>query len=91
MREYTIETLEALPEVWGGEMRQEILATALSPLHREAGLKLTHPRTNLLCLETEGGSPISYFDAKGATIQEIHGAADNWMMHTDVISYVGGK
>jgi len=72
-------------------MRQEILATALSPLHREAGLKLTHPRAHLLCLETQGGSPISYFDAKGATIQEIHGAADNWMMHTDIISYIGGN
>ena len=70
-------------------MRSEILATALSPLHREAGLKLTHPRAHLLCLETQGGSPISYFDAEGGTIEQIRRVADCWMKETDAISYAG--
>ena len=91
MWKHPAETLETLPQMRRGEMRQEILTGALKPMHREAGLKLTHPRAHLLCLETQGGSPICYFDAKGATIQEVHAAVNNWMMYTDIISYIGGK
>lgn len=68
-------------------MRSEILDKALSPTHRQAGLKLTNPRPHLLCLETGGGSPISYFDAVGGKIADIHRVADTWMKETDAISY----
>jgi hypothetical protein len=71
----------------GGQMRQAILKGALLTQHREAGLKLTHPREHLLCLETGGGSPISYFDSKGVTVAEIRKTADTWMKETDACSY----
>jgi len=72
-------------------LRQEILKGALLTQHRQAGLNLTHPRPHLLCLETQGGSPISYFDSKGVTVEEIRKTADNWMKETDAISYVGAS
>jgi hypothetical protein len=70
-------------------LRQEILKGALLTQHRQAGLSLTHPRPHLLCLETQGGSPISYFDSVSATIEQVRKVADTWMMETDAISYVG--
>jgi len=69
-------------------MRQEILKGALLTQHREAGLRLTQPRAHLLCLETIGGSSISYFDSKGATVEDIRKTADDWMKETDSVSYI---
>jgi len=69
-------------------MRSEILTGALQPIHRQAGLKLGQPHGNLIALMNMHGREIAYF-ATQATIESIRKAADNYMMETDLISYVG--
>ena len=90
MWKHPAETLEALPQMRRGEMRQEILTGALKPMHREAGLKLGQPHGNLIALMNMHGREIAYF-CTNVTIQDIRKAADNYMMETDMISYVGGN
>lgn len=68
----------------------EITTDALLKAHRDCGLKLVYWKGNIIRLQTRRGSPVAYF-AKDASIHEIRNAANNWMMETDLISYVGVK
>jgi len=71
-------------------MRSEILTGALLTQHRQAGLKLGQPHGNLIALMNMHGREIAYFTTQAA-IMDIRKAADNYMMETDLISYVGGN
>ena len=68
-------------------MRSEILKGALLSQHRQAGLKLVQIRPDILSLQTQSGHRVAYFGAK-ETIDKIRRSADEWMMHTDQISFV---
>jgi hypothetical protein len=66
----------------------DIENSALLKAHKDCGLRLVHWKGNIIRLQTRRGSPIAYF-AKDASIHEIRNTANNWMMETDLISYVG--
>ncbi len=68
-------------------MRQAVLNGALLQSHKMAGLKLVRIRPDILSLQTNSGHRVAYFGAK-ETIDKIRRSADEWMMHTDQISFV---
>jgi hypothetical protein len=68
-------------------MRQAILDGALQPQHHKAGLKLVQIRDDILSLQTRNGHRVAYFSVK-APILDVRRAANEWMMHTDQISFV---
>ena len=69
------------------KLRPEIATGALLQVHRDCGLRLVNFKGNIIRLETQRGHPVAYF-AVDAPILEIRKAANDWMMHTDLISYV---
>jgi hypothetical protein len=69
-------------------MRQEILAGALKPIHKQAGLSLSEPKHGLLALNNAHCKAVAYFPSKTATITEIQAKADEWMRFTDSASYI---
>lgn len=68
-------------------MHQLILDGALLQSHHKAGLKLVQIRDDILSLQTRNGHRVAYFGAK-ESIAKIRKSADEWMMHTDQISFV---
>ncbi|MFA5306523.1 MAG: hypothetical protein WC365_03675 [Candidatus Babeliales bacterium] len=72
------------------KLRPEIATGALLQVHRDCGLRLVQITDHIISLETQNGSRIAYFSYK-APILEIRNAANDWMMHTDLISYAGVK
>jgi hypothetical protein len=71
-------------------IRNEILNGALLQTHKSCGLKLVQVKDTILCLQTRHNHPVAYF-AIDTPISDIRSAANNWMMETDLISYVGIK
>jgi hypothetical protein len=67
-------------------MRQLILDGALLQCHKQVGLHMVQVRDNIISLQTQRGYPVAYF-AVDTPIIAIRRAAEDWMLHTDLVSY----